>query len=430
MAVVACGLNVNGQIIPEGPPLLCCPTPVGTKEGVCEVHIACSHILWKTGAGWKITGYRNHDHNLEREMKHGWKISASEKRIAAINNDGAVVLREKGRWRELYFQRDVEDSSVMTAVDSGNLGPSVQQVIDEDSHHLAERNCLGHHSKSRTKFSSVCVEDNSLIALDEDGKTYSSGVPLPYGGNRIRAVQLGKEHCLALTTDGVVLTWGSGMRGQLGNGELCQTDRPEPVESLQGITISSIACGGWHCVALSTSGDAYAWGWNESGQLGFPAKENQEASILGTFIHSCQCPKPAHKTNMLHGDSKAVETSADVQSREDQKAYPHRTESCKTDARINMGRAKDVVNVQTSPRLLDFWNEDMAIIDVKCGDRHTLYQLEDGSVWSSGMNKYGQLGLGDTAERNEPCLTPVTGVTAMYAGGWISVFIGTGSSAR
>lgn len=78
---------------------------------------------------------------------------------------------------------------------------------------------------------------------------------------------------------------------------------------------------------------------------------------------------------MLRGDSKAVETSADVQSREDQKAYPDRTESCKTDARINMGRAKDVVNVQTSPRLLDFWNEDMAIIDVKCGDRHTLYQL-------------------------------------------------------
>lgn len=43
----------------------------------------------------------------------------------------------------------------------------MQQVIDEDSHHLAERNSLEHHSKSQTKFSSVCVQDNSLIALDE-----------------------------------------------------------------------------------------------------------------------------------------------------------------------------------------------------------------------------------------------------------------------
>ncbi|ROT83100.1 putative ultraviolet-B receptor UVR8-like isoform X2 [Penaeus vannamei] len=92
------------------------------------------------------------------------------------------------------------------------------------------------------------------------------------------------------------------------------------------------------------------------------------------------------------------------------------TGDCRTDPRINKGQAKDVVNVQTSPRLLDFWNEDMAIIDVKGGDRHTLYQLEDGSVWSTGMNKYGQLGLGDTAERNEPCLVPVTGVRTMFAG--------------
>jgi len=48
MALVACGLNANGQITPAGPPLLCCPTPVRDKKDVCEVHIACSHILWKT----------------------------------------------------------------------------------------------------------------------------------------------------------------------------------------------------------------------------------------------------------------------------------------------------------------------------------------------------------------------------------------------
>lgn len=37
-------------------------------------------------------------------------------------------------------------------------------------------------------------------------------------------------------------------RGQLGNGELCQSEKPIPVESLQGIAISSIVCGGWHSI--------------------------------------------------------------------------------------------------------------------------------------------------------------------------------------
>ncbi|XP_063593380.1 E3 ubiquitin-protein ligase HERC2-like isoform X1 [Penaeus indicus] len=421
MAVVACGLNANGQIAPAGPPLLCCPTPVKDKEEVCEVHIACSHILWKTKAGWQMTGYKNHDYSLEKEMEQGWKqISTSEMRIAAIKNDGTVVLREKGQWRKLFFQRD-------TAMDSGNLGPSVQQIEDQDN--TAESESDEPHTTSETKFSSVCVEDNSLIALDEDGKLYSSGVPVPYGGSRISVVALGKEHCMALTTDGVVLTWGSGMRGQLGNGELCQIDRPEPVESLQGITISSIASGGWHCVALSTSGDAYTWGWNESGQLGFPAKADQEASILGMFSHNCLCPKPVHKTDTIQ-DMKVREIRANEPSDDDRQASLEGTGGCRPDPRVNRVWAKDVVNVQTSPRLLDFWNEDMAIIDVKCGDRHTLYQLEDGSVWSTGMNKYGQLGLGDTAERNEPCLVPVKGVRTMFAGGWISVFITTDAGGR
>jgi alpha-tubulin suppressor-like RCC1 family protein len=30
----------------------------------------------------------------------------------------------------------------------------------------------------------------------------------------------------------------------------------------------AIACGGWHSVALSTTGEVYVWGWNRFGQLG------------------------------------------------------------------------------------------------------------------------------------------------------------------
>lgn len=96
---------------------------------------------------------------------------------------------------------------------------------------------------------------------------------------------------------------------------------------------------------------------------------------MGTFSHSCQCPKPVHKTDTVQDDTNVREIRAKEPSNDDQLASPEGTGGCRTDPRINGARTKDVVNVQTSPRLLDFWNEDMAIIDVKCGDRHTLYQL-------------------------------------------------------
>ena len=32
--------------------------------------------------------------------------------------------------------------------------------------------------------------------------------------------------------------------------------------------MAAVACGAWHSLALSRSGDVYGWGWNRQGQLG------------------------------------------------------------------------------------------------------------------------------------------------------------------
>lgn len=101
----------------------------------------------------------------------------------------------------------------------------------------------------------------------------------------------GKEHFMALSTDGAVFTWGVGRyssfkavvsiifstvylrsRGQLGHGDVQSIDQPEEVEALGGVRIVQIAAGGWHSCALSEAGDLYVWGWNESGQLGLPCR--------------------------------------------------------------------------------------------------------------------------------------------------------------
>ncbi|GBP89917.1 RCC1 domain-containing protein 1 [Eumeta japonica] len=71
-----------------------------------------------------------------------------------------------------------------------------------------------------------------------------------------------------LTDKGLIYTWGNGRRCQLGHGEIHNLEEPTEVEALAGINIVKIQAGGWHCLALSDSGDLYAWGWNDIGQLG------------------------------------------------------------------------------------------------------------------------------------------------------------------
>ncbi|WP_437294428.1 RCC1 domain-containing protein [Sorangium sp. So ce426] len=82
------------------------------------------------------------------------------------------------------------------------------------------------------------------------------------------AVAAGTWHSLALRSDGTVRAWGEGSEGQLGQGAKASSPVPVPVASLDGVT--AIAAGRWHSLALRSDGTARAWGSNASGQLGNP----------------------------------------------------------------------------------------------------------------------------------------------------------------
>jgi alpha-tubulin suppressor-like RCC1 family protein len=89
-------------------------------------------------------------------------------------------------------------------------------------------------------------------------------------GTTVTALASNTDHSLALTSTGGVLAWGSNSSGQLGNSTLTTTysNTPVPVGLPSGTTITAIAAGNFHSLALTTSGQVFAWGANGSGQLG------------------------------------------------------------------------------------------------------------------------------------------------------------------
>ncbi|MDR9392094.1 MAG: hypothetical protein RI554_08720, partial [Trueperaceae bacterium] len=93
---------------------------------------------------------------------------------------------------------------------------------------------------------------------------------LAAAGARITRIAAGHEHALALDADGTVWTWGTGYRGQLGNGETAIRTTPVSLTDWPGgpVRITDVAAGRVHSLALDVQGRLWAWGYNDDGQLG------------------------------------------------------------------------------------------------------------------------------------------------------------------
>ena len=125
-----------------------------------------------------------------------------------------------------------------------------------------------------------CLNDGRIYSLLASGRVWECAFDsvkscklqpsqeLPASGHSIADLACGADHCLLLTQDGTVLSFGLGTRGQLGHGDILSQTDPCVVHALAGLPVKTIACGHWHSLVLSRNGDMYSWGWNKHGQLG------------------------------------------------------------------------------------------------------------------------------------------------------------------
>lgn len=114
--------------------------------------------------------------------------------------------------------------------------------------------------------------DNSYYQLAHGTAIGGSDVPvkarLPKG-TKIKAVSAGCYHVLALTSGGSVLAWGYNYDGELGNGHSgSATATPVKVKLPKHTKVVRIAAGCYHSLALTSTGKVLAWGQNSYGELG------------------------------------------------------------------------------------------------------------------------------------------------------------------
>lgn len=138
--------------------------------------------------------------------------------------------------------------------------------------------------------------EQTLFAVTADGKVYATGYGaggrLGIGGTdsvscptlleslqhvfiKKVVVNSGGKHCLALSAEGEVYSWGEGDDGKLGHGNKSSCERPRVIESLRGKEVVDVACGGAHSACITASGELYTWGKGRYGRLGHGDSDDQ-----------------------------------------------------------------------------------------------------------------------------------------------------------
>lgn len=101
-----------------------------------------------------------------------------------------------------------------------------------------------------------------------NGGTLNSAVPVAVNGSSgtIASLAVGGAHACAITTTGSAKCWGYNQFGQLGIGNTYQSNSPAAVTGLSGVV--ALSAGGTHTCAVTSTGEAKCWGANSAGQLG------------------------------------------------------------------------------------------------------------------------------------------------------------------
>jgi alpha-tubulin suppressor-like RCC1 family protein len=116
-----------------------------------------------------------------------------------------------------------------------------------------------------------CWGANSIGQVGDGGKiSYGNAfVSTPQqvvGGQTFQSVTLGNQFACAVTTTGQGYCWGSN-NSKLGNGPN-GIDSSSPVQVTGGLSFQTISAGYGHACGVTTAQQVYCWGLNGSGQLG------------------------------------------------------------------------------------------------------------------------------------------------------------------
>ncbi|GEM_PF-2277589 len=228
------------------------------------------------------------------------------------------------------------------------------------------------------------------------------------GLSRIRAIAAGGGHSLALRDDGTVWAWGNNCCGQIGADG---GNSPTPLRVNGLADVVAVAAGSLFSLALRADGTVWAWGANESGQLG--------RGVFDTYPSPGR-PTPAPVQGLSGVTAIAAGTTHALALKPDGTAWAW-----------GNNRFGQLGDGSTATSALPVQVQGLAsVVALAGGSSHSLALRADGTVWAWGWNSYGQLGNGSVASSPYPAqVRGLRDVVAISAGGFLdTLYVSAGHS--
>jgi alpha-tubulin suppressor-like RCC1 family protein/chitodextrinase len=213
------------------------------------------------------------------------------------------------------------------------------------------------------------------------GLGHNTNISSPYvipGLSGVKQIIAGNDHSMALMNDGTVKAWGSNSKGQLGLGDTTNRNKPTTIPGVSGVV--QLAAGLNVSYALMSDGTVRAWGANDYGKLGTNdtsyTYKSQPLTVPGLSRVRQIIAGYDHVFVLMEDDTV--------------KAWGNNGQG-----RLGLGDTVNRISPTTIPDLA-------GVKQISAGRLHTIACLADGTVLSWGANPYGQLGSGDTTSRNIP----------------------------
>jgi alpha-tubulin suppressor-like RCC1 family protein len=144
------------------------------------------------------------------------------------------------------------------------------------------------HSLAVTSTGAVYAWGYNNFGQLGNGNTTDQTTPIQVTGGglsgvNVTAIAAGDLHSLAVTSTGAVYAWGFNGDGGLGTGDTTSSPAPVRVTGLSGVNVTAVAAGGFHSLALTSTGAVYAWGGNGDGEVGNGTTSNALTPLLLSF---------------------------------------------------------------------------------------------------------------------------------------------------
>ena len=269
-----------------------------------------------------------------------------------------------------------------------------------------------------------------------DGTTTSHTTPVAVNttsgssalfGKQVISIAAGDSHSLALCSDGTLAAWGANYAGQIGDNTTAYRITPVAVNtasgtsSLFGKTVTAIAAGYYHSLALCSDGTVAAWGRNENGQLGNDSIDYERyAPVLVNNASGTSALYGKIVTAISAGWGHSIALCSDGTVA----AWGSNSSGQLGENTTTTGQRNSPVVVNTTDGISALFGK--TVVSIAAGGDHNLALCSDGTVAVWGFNFYGQLGDNTTAfKRIAPVsVNTASGVSSLFGKTVVSIAAG------